>query len=263
LTGWKAIVIGGGETTAYDVGAPESLLAPISGRIEKAALIRVEAYGEWRKVDVHALAFEGAPLVARVAVAYPLGLHASAHVEAERAVVVGDPTGDLPRAHGEAKAVARTLAAQGPVVALLGTAATRRAALDAMTGAGTFHYAGHGLYAGEDGFESALPLAGGARITIGDVLALAPAPRRVVLSGCDAARSDAEGLGLAQAFLAAGSEEVVAPVRPVADTLAEALANALYGAPQPSLARALRAAQLAVRAADPAADWSAFRALAP
>ncbi len=261
--GWIAIAIGGGETTAYPIAEKETLLAPISSRLAKAGLVRVEAYGEWRKVDVHALAFEGAPLVARVAVEYPLGLRAAAHAEAEKAVVVGDPTGDLPRAHGEAKAVARTLAAQGPVVALLGAAAARGAALDAMTGAGTFHYAGHGVFAGEDGFESALPLADGARITIGDVLALAPAPRRVVLSGCDAARSEAEGLGLAQAFLAAGAEEVVAPVRPVSDALAEALANALYGAPQPSLARALRAAQLAVRAADAQSDWAAFRALAP
>jgi CHAT domain-containing protein len=84
-----------------------------------------------------------------------------------------------------------------------------------------------------------------------------------VLSGCDSAKSqgDAEGLGLAQAFVAAGSNEVLAPVRPVADGLAAKLASHVHRNPAP-LATALREAVAALRREDPNADWAAFRVLA-
>ena len=90
-----------------------------------------------------------------------------------------------------------------------------------------------------------------------------PAPARVVLSGCDAAKSegDAEGLGLAQAFVVAGAEEVLAPVRPVSDTLAAELATRVHRDRAP-LADALRAASLSLHAGDARADWAAFRVLA-
>ena len=96
----------------------------------------------------------------------------------------------------------------------------------------------------------------------------------MILSGCDAARAvgESEGLGLAQALVAAGSEEVLAPVRPVADTLASKLATALYAGKtgdaacdlgaSGSLAQAARAALIELRKSDPAADWAAFRVLA-
>jgi CHAT domain-containing protein len=114
-----------------------------------------------------------------------------------------------------------------------------------------------------------LPLAGGGRLGVADVLALAPAPARVVLSGCDAAKSDgdAEGLGLAQAFVAAGADEVLAPVRPVADALAAKLAARIHrDHDPPPLAVALRDAAIALRNEDPGGredwDWAAFRVLA-
>jgi tetratricopeptide (TPR) repeat protein len=271
--GWLAFAVGSGATSAYAIPNPDApdlaraLFDPVATRIGHARAVHVQAYGAWRGVDVHALPFEGVPLVARVMVDYPLGLRAPGGDVPDRAVVVGDPTGDLPRARSEAKAVARTLSMQTKVDSLIGTAATRRAVGEALPGAGVLHYAGHGLFGGEDGFESSLPLAEGGRLTIGDVLALSPAPRKIVLSGCEAAKSEgeSEGLGLAQAFLAAGAYEVVAPVRPVSDTLAERVSIALYEDTngKDSLARALRAAQLAVCAADPSADWKAFRVLAP
>jgi dTDP-4-dehydrorhamnose reductase len=120
-----------------------------------------------------------------------------------------------------------------------------------------------------------LPLADGGRLSAGDFFALAPAPRKVVLSGCDAARSTggAEDLGLAQALVAAGAEEVLAPIRPVSDVLAEKLATALYGGGSASdavcdlagagtLAVAARDALKRVREQDPTSDWQAFRVLA-
>ena len=95
------------------------------------------------------------------------------------------------------------------------------------------------------------------------MLSLAPAPARVVLSGCDSAKSegDAEGLGLAQAFVAAGSKEVLAPTRPVPDVLAAKIASRIHRDNAP-LANALRDAVSDLRKEDPKSDWAAFRVLA-
>jgi cellulose synthase operon protein C len=241
--------------------------------------VRVRAYGAWRTVDVHALPFEGAPLVAAVAVDYPVGaLEASAAAPAPSALVVGDPKGDLPRAATEARAVTKILDAKKiPFKLMSGSEATSNAVIDWMKKATLFHYAGHGVFAGAEGFESALPLAEGGRVTIADVLATSPGPRIVVLSGCDAAKSDgdAEGLGLAQAFVAAGALEVLAPTRPVADDLAADVATAVHetlaeddgaaaGASSGALARALRDASRRVWAGDGGGagrDVAAFRVL--
>jgi len=140
--------------------------------------------------------------------------------------------------------------------------------LAALPGAGLFHYAGHGIFAGFAGWDSALSLAEDSRLTLGDVLALRPAPAWVVLSSCDAGRSSeqapGEGIGLANAFLLAGSQAVVAATRPVDDHAARELMRELYRGWQPGadLPRQLQRAQLARRGKDPSADaWAAFRLL--
>jgi CHAT domain-containing protein len=129
------------------------------------------------------------------------------------------------------------------------------------------HYAGHGLFAGREGWQSALPLAGSGHLAIGDVLTSSAVPARVVLSGCETARSadgaPAESLGLAQSFVVAGADFVIAPVRPVDDKVAARLSAALYGGLAETgvvdAATILRDAQARLRAEMPAADWSAFR----
>jgi CHAT domain-containing protein len=283
--GWFALVTGAATTTAHRVPPPEgvappelaaALLEPMAARLAEARRLRVRAYGSYRSVDVHALPFRGAPLLAQLAIDYPLGLRASGRSSTydRRALIVGDPTGDLPGARAEATLVQRATEPRMPSRALVGAQATSPAVAEGLSHAGLFHYAGHGVFAGLEGWESALPLAEGGRLTLGDLLALAPAPRKVVLSGCDAARAvgESEGLGLAQALVTAGSEEVLAPVRPVADALASRLAEALYAGAagnaacdldaRGSLAKAARAALLEVREGLPAADWAAFRVLA-
>ncbi len=141
----------------------------------------------------------------------------------------------------------------------------------ALPAAGLFHYAGHGVFAGFAGWGSALPLAEGSRLTLGDVLALRRAPAWVVLSACDAGRSSeqapGEGIGLANAFLLAGSQAVVAARRPVADSSARDLMRELYGGWQPGedVARQLQRAQRSQRLRDSSADaaWASFRLLVP
>jgi len=90
-----------------------------------------------------------------------------------------------------------------------------------------------------------------------------------MLSGCDTGRSAAEtpvaGLGLAHAFLLAGSRAVVASTRPTADRSLPAFFTQLYTQwdREPDLAVVLQRAELAWRAQDPRADWSSFRLFAP
>ena len=283
--GWIAFAADAAGTTSHRVPAPRAghgelataLLDPLAARLVAARRVRVRAYGAWRGVDVHALPFKGAPLVEQVAVDYPLGLRADSGAGSfeRRAVVVGDPAGDLPGAHAEAALVGKALEGRMPSRLLVGAQATSRSVASQLPRAGLFHYAGHGVFTDADALASTLPLAEGGRLSAGDFFALAPAPRKVVLSGCDAARSTggAEDLGLAQALVAAGAEEVLAPIRPVSDALAEKLASALYAggsvadavcdlAAPGSLAVAARAALKRVREQDPNADWQAYRVLA-
>lgn len=252
-----------------DGASPESLakalLEPIAGRIGKAQRVRVHAYGSWRKVDVHTLPFADGLLGAKVAVDYPLGLRPRRdRPPAIGTLVVGDPRGDLPKARAEAEAVARIVKAER---SLLGAAATTTAVRDAMRGTDLLHYAGHGIFAGVEGWESALPLAEKGNLTVGDILALPSVPRRVVLAGCEAARAEgeAEGLGLAQAFLVAGADEAIAPTRPVKDEVAATLATALHPIPRDeTLASAMRRASTRSdgKATLAPADMAAFRVIA-
>jgi CHAT domain-containing protein len=192
--------------------------------------------------------------------------------------VVSDPAGNLPAARAEGAAVKRTLDARGgwTVRTLEGERATSQSVIASLSeGPRLFHYAGHGQYAGYEGWESALPLASGSRLALADVLALPRAPAHVVLAGCETARtsdeSPVEGLGLAQAFVAAGSEAVVAPLRPVRDDVAARIASALYEGSDRlgasvgviDVAAALRQALMSARHDDPTSDWAAFRLLTP
>ena len=156
---------------------------------------------------------------------------------------------------------------EGRVVTLLrGAAASKPEVLAALRGAEMLHFAGHGVFEEDAPWESGLVMEGG-RLVPGDVLALGGAPRVVVLSGCETGRAAARvgvDMSLAYAFLAAGSEAVVATSRPVADAVGAAMSEALYrdvAAPAWDPVAALRRAQEHVRAATPGADWASYRVL--
>lgn len=250
------------------------LLEPFTAQIAEAETLRLLPFGNLREVDFHALPFGGDVLLASLPVTYGLDLGRAPRIATGtggRALVVADPRGDLPAARREAEEVRAALTAQDvpwSVETLEGTAARADAVRRALAEADWFHYAGHAVYAGRAGWESALPLAGHSRLTLGDLLALKRPPERVVLSGCETARAAAgtvESVGLAHAFLLAGTRYVVAAVRPVGDRAAAGLFTELYArwssAPRP--AEALRQAQLSWRRQDPDADWASFRILEP
>jgi tetratricopeptide (TPR) repeat protein len=253
------------------------LLAPFSRAIRGAERVRVLPYGRLRSVDFHALPFEGEPLLARHVVVYSLDLPVRASLVPPgppRVLLVSNPQNDLPATRGESATIATRVRAWGSgwsCERLDGPQARAEAVRAALPTAGLFHYAGHGVFAGFAGWGSALPLADGSRLTLGDVLALPRAPAWVVLSACDAGRSSeqapVEGVGLANAFLLAGSQAVIAARQPVDDRSARDLMRELYRGWQPGrdLARQLQRAQLAERRKNPSASaaWTSFRLLVP
>jgi CHAT domain-containing protein len=91
-----------------------------------------------------------------------------------------------------------------------------------------------------------------------------------VLSACDSGRSSTEvpveSLGLAQAFLLAGSRAVIASTRQVKDRDLPAFFPELYrewDREPDDLAAALQHAQLSWRKQHPRADWASFRLFEP
>jgi CHAT domain-containing protein len=233
--------------------------------------LHVVTSGSLDDIDVHALAFQGAPLIEHAPVAYALYVDTPAHPQPTtanapaRALLVADPRGDLPGARIEAANLQLSLPS---AAVLLGGHATRAQVLVQLARSELFHYAGHGRADLEDGLEHSLSLAAGTSLTAADILALPRVPRQIVLSACDTAHIDASAgldLNTAQAFLLAGAQAVAAASRRIPDALGSAFAQQLYRRhpESPASAVAVRDAVLNLRAAQPGADWAAFRALVP
>jgi hypothetical protein len=252
-----------------------SLIEPFHSVLGHAQRVRVLPYGPLRSVDFHALPLNGKPLLAQLPVVYGLDLPARPSLgPAGRpvALLVANPEGDLPAAGQEAPAVSSAIGTWGQgwtVKRLDGTAAKAGRVREELSGADLFQFSGHGEFAGFAGWDSALRLADGSRLTPGDLLALRRVPAWVVLSTCEGGRSSeqapGEGIGLAQAFLLAGSRAVVATTRLVPDTTARDFVIELYRGWRPGmdLAQQFQRAQQVCQQRDPAADWASFRLLEP
>jgi hypothetical protein len=251
--------------------AAASIARELVGSLPRGTRLHLVAYGPLRPLDWAAVAIDaaGTRLVEHVALVEHLGLGPADGASLPRnpesgSVVVADPTLDLPYAAREGAFVRERLGA----ASLVGSAATRSAVAGALEGSAFVHYAGHGRFAGADGFESELRLANGSALTVSDVLLLARAPRVAVLSGCELSRSDdasGESFGIAQALLARGARFAIAPSRKVPDALAERFVKALYAdgalAEEAIVERFAEAMRALAREA-PTDDWSTFRLLA-
>lgn len=146
------------------------------------------------------------------------------------ALVVGDPSRDLPAARAEARWVAEHLGAR----ARLGASVRRAEVVADLADAGLFHFAGHGTLAPSDPWSAALRLADGEALRLEDLLARPVAPRLAVLSGCRTGRAGALGrrfrVGLPEAFLLGGTRNVLATTRDVDDRATRAFVEAFYRA---------------------------------
>lgn len=217
---------------------PAEWVAPFGAEVAGAARVRLSVRGAAARVRfeeaierevVHTLDLSGAAL-AREDLA-----------RAREAVVVADPRRNLKGARREGEVAIDLLQRSGwRVRALEGKDATAIRAIEAIESSALLHYAGHA--SGAEGEPSDhLELHESALYTE-DILALERAPQFVVLDGCssakDAADEESPALGLAQAFVLAGAEKVIATREPISDALGSALATELYGsAPRAPLHR--------------------------
>ena len=276
--GWTGFAATAGELSTAPIVLPKAtdsarakaraLLDPFDAQLSVARRVRILPHGPLQSLDFHALPYRGGPLIDRLEVVYGADLGGSARgaVATRAALVVADPSGDLPAARREGAAVQAALA-EWPVVELLGPArATSDAVRQHLAQASLVHFAGHGELAGRGGWDSRLRLASGASLAVGDILALPRVPAAVVLSGCETAATAGAprvlSISLAHAFLAAGAEVTLAALRPVEDELASGLAGELYrGATSPdwNLAEAFQSAIRVARKKFPRSDWAAFR----
>jgi hypothetical protein len=280
--GWAGFAAypGGLEVSRFDLpdlgdhkALAHNLFAPFQKLLDNADRVRVLPYGVLQSVDFHALPLKGQLLLTRHLVVYSLDLPAPASsppTGRHTALLVADPGGDLPAARDEFSAVAKSIPTLGPgwrQIPLTGTQATAHNVLAALPGIDLFHFAGHGNFTGLAGWDSELRLADGSRLILGDLLALRPAPAWVVLSACDGGRASdqapGEGIGLAQAFLLAGSRTVIATNQPVPDWIARDLFSQMYRNWQPGadLPQQFLRAQRACLRQDPASDCVHFRLL--
>jgi tetratricopeptide (TPR) repeat protein len=265
------------EGKALDAWSRDVFPTAAVAKIERADRLAVLPTGRSWDVAFHDLPWREGALVDVAPVSYSLDLPGGSRAAGEdveprqprRALVVADPSMNLPLARREADRVTATLQqAQWKVERLDGAGATREAVEAALPNVSLLHYAGHGEHDGATGWDARLLIGEGEGFSVTDILALPTAPPAVVLSGCETGRVSRDtlegGMNLGRAFVLAGSDWVVVADRTVRDELSSAVGEGLYDAlaqtgwDGPS---ALRKVQLDVRAAHPDWDWAAFRAV--
>ncbi|MFT3766688.1 MAG: CHAT domain-containing protein [Minicystis sp.] len=248
----------------------DAWIAPFAAILRDAKRLLLPAGGPFRDVDLHAAPLDGRPLVAHLPVAYTLDLpplEAPPRPASPVALIVADPSRDLPAVRTTLAPLRAALEGQGMRVAVLdGDAATRAAFRAAVTqpDVRVLHYAGHASFAGQDGLDAALALADGP-FSVRDILALDRVPPHAILLGCSSAGTDpgADSLGLAQAFLVKGTLSAIAARVDLDAAVVERLGARLAADldPSPDLPAALARAQAALAADSPALRWSVLRAL--
>ncbi len=190
-----------------------------------------------------------APSVAAAEVAHVRTIRPSASVSIAAIV---NPTGDLEFTEPEG-AVAASYFPDGGAMVLGAKSATPSTVVGRLPRATHWHFATHGKFQPRQPRQSTLALAGGAGLTLGEIIDRSDlgAPRLVVLSACETGlielgEAPEEFTGMPSAFLQAGAAGVVASLWPVDDVSTALLMMRFYerhlGAGLPP-ATALRDAQ--------------------
>jgi CHAT domain-containing protein len=250
-----------------------SLLGPFSALLERSDQVRVLAFGTLNRIDFHALPWKGRPLISSVAVRYAVDVARTARPAADRNALIVTPHDELRSSAAEAAIAEDRLRADGwDVRRLRGSTVTRAAIMESLAAGriSLFQYAGHASFVGLDGWESQLGREDSPLMTIGDILTLPAAPDHAILAGCETATSaetSGAGLGLAQAFVIAGAEWVVASSRAVKDSDAARIVVDLFDQrvrhPSSDIGFLLRAVQRDLLEAQPEVDWASFRVIVP
>jgi len=212
--------------------------------------------GQLAGIPIAALRANNRPLIARRTVVRAPRLSelgcSPPRSSPRHAVVLADAQNNLPASAEGAAAIAKKFG----VAPAIGAAATR----DALFAAGKddfLHVAVHASI----GYGIGTLLLSDRPVSALDIAEHGDAPALVVLSACVSAVSDdgEQAMSLANAFLAAGSTQVVATLRPVTDRGARELTQRFYdegGASDP--ARTLARIQAALAASSTHDDWPNF-----
>ncbi|PRP91720.1 CHAT domain protein [Enhygromyxa salina] len=263
-------------TPANTENLAAALASPqLQHKVAGAQRISVLAGGDSWSQSIHALAFGDGVVLDVAPVVYSLDLPVREETDPGQplAVVVANPSEDLPEAQAEAEAVAAKLAGSGwSVRHHVGGEATRARLSADLAEASVLHYAGHGAYRGPSGWDAALLLSDEDVLGVTDVLALPRVPATIVLTGCETAtvsdRTFAGGMNLGRAFVLAGASSVIAADGEVDDALARGVGELLHaelwaGTEATDPGAALRRVLLRLRERDPSAQWQRFRVLVP
>ena len=281
---WARAVLSLVEPSGSDSGSEDQL-----ARLGEAMAVLVEPWGKrlesWQPTDLllsshyflnllplHLAAWQQQPLIASYPVAYlpsptlapellkrckPLTPHA---------VLVGNPTNDLPDAARESDLVNKLLLKQGfTSVAFQGREATIERVCQEAKEAGILHLACHAILEPEF-LGSGLAL--DRRLTVQDAMTKLKLPKASLsyLSSCNSAlavpgKTD-ELMALVRVFLFAGSPTVIACLWPVKDEAGLVFATHFYkgwGNQRRSLVQAFQTAMLETRKAYPNTDyWAPF-----
>ncbi len=239
---WVVFGDGAGAPAAQRVAAPlpesEELpthpwLQPFAEALARAPNIELSPGGASWEWPFERWKLAGVPLGAR-RLSFSAGLPKPAlqgrSARPLTAAVAADPTNDLPFARRELELARQAL--RIPVDrALAGDQVTASSLLRLMQSADFFHFAGHARRASSSE-PPALLLGAGSRLELWELEALGAAPRWAVLSACESAASGGHeaggGWGVAQVLLAAGAEQVVASVGPIADAESYEFQRAFY-----------------------------------
>ena len=250
-------------------------MGPLGDLLRDARRLLVPAGDALRNVDVHAVAFDGKPLIARLPVAYTLNLPPLAEPgrpERATALLMVDP--GIKEVREAIPGVRTELEGRGFGVKVIEPPSVTTDALrEAIEDPATYvlYYMGHASFEGHDGLDAALTLTKSAHFSVLDVLELKRVPPYIVLLACQSAATAPAGdsLGLAQAFLIKGAQAAVASRVDLRVEVVEALGPRLVSGlgPTPDLPAALARAQTALStdanlaaAAGPSA-WAALRVL--
>ena len=249
----------------------ERLLAPVADWLARAERVTLLPLGPASGVPLHALPLaSGAPLGAALPTVTSLDLDVAdgAAPAVRDALVVSDPSDELPAAGAEGAAVHAALADRGVASRhLTGGQATVAAVESALGGeAGPpdlLHFAGHGTF-GRDGWSARLVLADGGSLSSTELLSRSHAPETVVMTACESSRTTTDALareGLAQVFLVSGSRWVVSADVPVPDELSGRYSSLLYAelADGVGVVESHRRVVRALAREAPGSPWWAFR----
>jgi len=238
---------------------------------EDANKVKVFPFGLMKKVDFQTLPYKNDILLAHKSISYGvdlkiLDLNKKRTPQSIRSLIVANSLGDLKETEKEARTVAKlTKESDWNTQTLTSKQVIYDSLKSKLEKAQHFHYAGHVNRAKNNVFQHHFPLSNNTEMDGADILMLRQVPTWVVLSACNSALNNnnisTQSIGLAHAFIIAGSKKVVATVRPVLDKHASQIMKQFYHQwmKTDDFEQAFRAAQLKLLKTQPEHDWAAFR----